>query len=170
LNAILKGGFTLRVVILSDSHGHPEQIEKIINQQSDADFFVDLGDSQECYDLIRVLYPDKKFHCVSGNCDEDICLPGDLVIPIDEKHSIFATHGHRYAVSYSRSILRKAAESNGCSIACYGHTHVREHTVEDGIHILNPGSCARPRDGQPPSYAYIDIVGDQIFTAHVSIK
>lgn len=160
----------MRIVLMSDSHRQVGPVQKIIEQQPDADFFIHLGDSEGTIDLIRSLYPDKKIYAVSGNCDSDISLPAELVIPVNDELSIFAVHGHRYAVHAARFSVRKAAEQAGCRIVCYGHTHMKENTYDDGIWMVNPGSCACPRDSGRPSYAYIDIVDGRPFIAHVDIK
>lgn len=160
----------MRIVVLSDSHRQFGPVQKIIEQQPDADFFIHLGDSEGSLDLLPSLYPDKKFYCVSGNCDSDISLPKELVIHASGLHKIFAAHGHRYHVNYTDAVIAEEAVKNGCSIVCYGHTHVRKCTFENGVYILNPGSCACPRDGLPPSYAYIDIVGNNPFINIVSLK
>ncbi len=39
-------------------------------------------------------------------------------------------------------------------LVCFGHTHIFQHTVINGIHVVNPGSVTQPRKG-PPSIAYI---------------
>lgn len=160
----------MRIVVMSDSHRQFGPIQKIIEQQPDAAVFIHLGDAQGSIDMIEALYPDKKFFCVRGNCDTDISLPAEMIIPVDENHRIFAAHGHTYSINYSSSALIAAAVKNGCDIVCYGHTHERENRHSDGLYILNPGSCSCPRDGLPPSYAYIDIVDGTPFIAHVDIK
>ncbi len=159
----------MRIVVMSDSHRQYGPLQKIMEQQPDADMYIHLGDSEGGIELLKANYPDKKFFFVAGNCDSDISLPGFLVIPADSGHRIFAAHGHRHAVRYSNAMILEAALENRCDIVCFGHTHERVNTWESGVHILNPGSCACPRDGFPPSYAYIDTVGDGVFKAHVDI-
>ena len=39
----------------------------------------------------------------------------------------------------------------------------------NGVYLMNPGSAAQPRDGMPPSYAYIDYEKGGIFISHVSL-
>lgn len=160
----------MRIVVMSDSHRCIGPVQKIIEQQPDADFFIHLGDSEGTIDMIQSLYPDKKFYCVSGNCDSDINLKSELIIPAGKHHRIFAAHGHRHNIKFSKELILEEAKINNCSIICYGHTHTRECTRENGIYILNPGSCACPRDGLAPSYAFIDIVDDTPFINIVNLK
>ena len=84
----------MRIVVMSDSHRLFSSVQKIIEAQPDADMYLHLGDAEGSMDMANIIYPDKKFICVRGNCDTDISLLSDLVIPIDEGHKIFATHGH----------------------------------------------------------------------------
>ena len=55
-----------------------------------------------------------------------------------------------------RLLAAKTARQNGCDIALYGHTHIANILYEDGIYIVNPGSCSQSRNGKE-SYAVIDI-------------
>ena len=160
----------MKIVVMSDSHRLFSSIQRIIEAQPDADMYIHLGDAEGSMDMAHIIYPDKKFFCVRGNCDTDISLSADLVIPVDEKHSIFATHGHRYGVHYSTKELVEEAKKNGCDIACYGHTHRTENTYSDGMYILNPGSCTCPRDGQQRTYAFIDIGDHGVFITIAPLK
>ncbi|MDD6825202.1 MAG: metallophosphoesterase [Oscillospiraceae bacterium] len=159
----------MRIVVMSDSHRLFGPLQKIVEAQPEADIFIHLGDSETGCSRLEEMYPDKKFYFIRGNCDFNSELPGFLVIPLENKHRIFATHGHKYGVNWTKTELIDAAISNRCDIALYGHTHERCNSYENGIHILNPGSCSCPRDGLAPSYAYIDVVGDGIFKSHISL-
>ncbi|WP_044976242.1 metallophosphoesterase [Ruminococcus sp. HUN007] len=153
----------MRIVVMSDTHRLFSSVQKIIEAQPDADMYIHLGDAEGSMDMAHIIYPDKKFYCVRGNCDDDISLSSELVIPVDEKHSIFATHGHRYGVHGSTKELVEAARRNGCDIVCYGHTHLTENTYSDGMYILNPGSAACPRGTSERTYAFIDIGNHGVF-------
>lgn len=159
----------MRIVVMSDSHRQFGPIQRIIEAQPDADMFIHLGDGQQECENIPIFYPDKKFYYLKGNCDFSFDFHDFLVIPIDNQHRIFAAHGHKYGVKSSNTALLEAAYQNGCDIALYGHTHVRYNNYENGIHILNPGSCSCPRDGMKPSYAFIDIVDGKVFKNIVSL-
>ena len=69
---------------------------------------------------------------------------------------IFYTHGHNYNVKYGTQRLSETAKANCYDIVLYGHTHIAKILYEDGIYIVNPGSCSSPRAGKA-SYAVIDI-------------
>ena len=48
------------------------------------------------------------------------------------------------------------AKKNGYDIVLYGHTHVSKILYENGVYVVNPGSCSCGRDFHE-SYAVIDI-------------
>ena len=52
------------------------------------------------------------------------------------------THGHKHSVkSYLGSLLRDARIAKVDAVL-YGHTHQADcHREEDGLWVLNPGSC-----------------------------
>ena len=81
---------------------------------------------------------------------------------------IFYTHGHTLSVKYGIGNLLKTAKDNGCDIALYGHTHTANIVYEDGVYIVNPGSCSQPRDSRA-SYAVIDIEKNGIMPIIVEV-
>jgi putative phosphoesterase len=158
----------VRIVALSDSHGSYRAAEKVILRNGDADMFVHLGDGERDVDVLRGKYPLLDIRCVSGNCD--FLGEAQPVHIIDTKHArIFCVHGHRYRVKSGLESLRSAALQNNCNVVLYGHTHQRYSNYSAGVYFLNPGSCYEPRDGNPPSYGYIDLTDAGIVTNHVDL-
>ena len=52
------------------------------------------------------------------------------------------THGHMHGVKMGLYRLLKDARDNGVQAVLYGHTHIADcHREEDGLWVLNPGSC-----------------------------
>lgn len=147
---------------MSDSHGQSAQVEKIIRANPEADMFIHLGDGESEIAQMRLKYPDIDLRAVRGNCDFGREFPDFQIIDCG-RAKIFCTHGHRYSVKCGTELLRSIARDNGCNAAFFGHTHERYIAREDGIEILNPGSCSCPRDGNKPSYAFVDVVEAGIF-------
>ena len=56
--------------------------------------------------------------------------------------------------------MANAAIEAGAEIVVYGHTHIALAGRSQTIQIFNPGSCARPRGGQPPSFAVLKVKKD----------
>ncbi len=147
---------------MSDSHGSVHQAEKIIKANSGADMFIHLGDGEADVSALKIKYPDLDIRNVRGNCDFSKDLP-DFIIVEAMGRRIFCAHGHRYQVRDGTDALIYAALQNGCEAALFGHTHERYFAREEGIDVMNPGSCAFPRDGMKPSYGFIDVTGYGIF-------
>lgn len=146
----------MRIVVISDSHKNTRVIDKILSLEPDAKHIFFLGDCVGDMEDFEFLYPDKTFYLVSGNCDYFSTVPSVNIAIVDNKKILY-THGHTYNVKYGITKLLQSAKENKYDIALYGHTHVSKILYEDGIYIVNPGSCSMPRDGGKPSYAVIDI-------------
>ena len=54
------------------------------------------------------------------------------------------------------------------AIALCGHTHIPDILYENGIYLVNPGSCSKPRSSKP-TYAVIDITDKGIMPVIVEI-
>jgi putative phosphoesterase len=151
----------VRIIICSDSHGNALSLKKIIENNKKAAVFVHLGDGQHEYELMRERYPDIDIRYVRGNNDYASAYPDQLVVDVPGAR-ILCVHGHRHAVYYGTDTLLEIARNLECNVVCFGHTHRRYESYEDGIYILNPGSCSCPRDGKPPSYGFVDVTDNGI--------
>ena len=148
----------MRIVVLSDTHGNSYALESVILRNTDADWIFHLGDGERELDnflLSHQKLAPKIIH-VAGNCDFDSLSQEVFVLPVME-HKILATHGHLYGVGSSLDRLTALAQTNGCDIVLFGHTHMKYESYENWIYYLNPGSASLPKDGLPPSCAFIDI-------------
>lgn len=152
----------MRIIVMSDSHGMSSAVEKIIKANEGADIFVHLGDGEREVNAMRSKYPGLDIRNVDGNCDWGAGISKYIIIEAMDR-KIFCAHGHRYDVKNGTESLRSAALENGCCCALFGHTHERYMASENGIDIMNPGSCACPRDGMKPSYGIIDVNGAGLF-------
>ncbi|MBR3936126.1 MAG: metallophosphoesterase [Oscillospiraceae bacterium] len=158
----------MRVVVFSDSHGNYDVLEKIMERhKGDGDVFIHLGDGEREFELLTYVYNDKKLLFVSGNCDWGTDKPDYDIIKLGGK-TIFFTHGARFGVKGDLNIAKLFARKNEADILLYGHTHIAETSYDDGLYIMNPGSCGRPREGLP-SYGIIDITeaGIAMHTAEI---
>jgi len=158
----------MRILVISDSHRRSGVIDKIISSQPEAGHIFFLGDNAADIEDFEFIYPDKNFHTVCGNCDFASMLP-TVGLEVIEGKRIFYTHGHTFSVKYGLSRLKEVAEQNNYDIILFGHTHVSQVLYEDGRYFVNPGSCARSRDGSRNSYAVIDIVNGGILPTIIEI-
>lgn len=157
----------MRIVVISDSHRKSDTVEKIIKAQPSARHIFFLGDLTADIEDLTYEYSDKIFHIVSGNCDFNSNYSYSDIAKIDDI-SVFYTHGHSFGVKGGTSHLAAAARDRGCTIALYGHTHIPYISYDDGLYIVNPGSCSCSRQG-PNSYAVIDITEKGIMPIIVKI-
>ena len=146
----------MRIVVISDSHRRSGVIDKILGAQTEARHIFFLGDNVSDMEDFEILYPDKIFHIVSGNCDGFSFYP-NVGLEILEGKRIMYTHGHTYSVKYGITKLKEAAVNNQYDIVLYGHTHISSILYENEVYYVNPGSVSSPRDGSKASYAVIDI-------------
>lgn len=146
----------MRIVVISDSHGRGSIIDRIIRREKDAQAVIFLGDVVTDIEDFTYEYTDKNFYIVSGNCDRFSYYPYSTIEKIAGVN-IFITHGHTLGVKGGTGTLATTARNAGCKIALYGHTHIPNIKYDDGLYIVNPGSCANSRDGSGNSYAVIDV-------------
>ena len=145
----------MRILVISDSHRNTRAIEKIISAQKEASHVFFLGDNEADIEDFDLLYPEKSFHTVAGNCDYCAISPTVGIENINGVKILY-THGHTFGIKGGYGNILQAAKQNGCNIVLCGHTHTAVTLYEDGVYLVNPGSCSSPRDGAP-SYAVIDI-------------
>lgn len=158
----------MRITVISDSHRNVRAIRSILDAQPQTRHVFFLGDITADIEDMNIEYPDKCFHIVSGNCDFFSNYPASGIETVGG-HKIFYTHGHTLGVKHGTDNLTNTAKLNGCKIALYGHTHVSQILYEDGIYIVNPGSCSEPRSGVP-SYAVIDIEQNGIMPIIINLN
>lgn len=148
----------MRIIVISDTHSDYKALERVFMRNTDADWFIHLGDGERELDKFVTSHPElaQKVIHVAGNCDYDSLSPDIFTLPVLD-HKILATHGHRYGVRTSLERLKMIARDNGCNIILYGHTHCRFSNYDGEFYLMNPGSASCPRDGKPPSFGNIDI-------------
>lgn len=146
----------MRILVISDSHGHKWNVLDAIEREPSAEIVYFLGDGCHDYEDAIEIYGNKKaFICVRGNCDMYCDYPANDIRSI-EGAKIYATHGYVERVKYGTYDLEYAAREAGCNIALFGHTHEALSRYSNGIHLFNPGSI---KHGQ---YGVIDITDSGI--------
>lgn len=155
----------MRIAILSDTHGSLEAFNRAMEVAGSCDLIIHAGDIlyhgprnplPEGYNpkgladaINNVKVP---FIVAAGNCDAPIDQVV-LSVPIQspyafillDKVQILITHGH----IASEEELITLAEKWNIKLLITGHTHVKRLEKKNGLVLLNPGSCALPKDGIP---------------------
>ncbi len=156
----------MRILVVSDTHGDMRTLMKAVNAQPSAEIIVHCGDGDEQVQYLKDTIKDKMIIGVRGNCDWCSSLPSKEIISVCGKR-IFITHGHLYNAKVGLYNIMCAAREEKADILLFGHTHNAMTYYEDGLYVMNPGSCS----GYMASYGYIDITDKgEIVTNTVAIK
>ena len=142
----------MRILVLSDTHGDFGSMMQSIDAQPTAAIIIHCGDGRREVEELTEKFPDKQIIAVRGNCDWGSKLPYLQSIVV-KGVKIFVTHGHLFQVKFTPYNLLRIAHENRANVVCFGHTHCALSEYEEGIHLLNPGSCY----GYNASYGFIDI-------------
>ncbi len=168
------------LLILSDSHGHPDRISEAIRRTRPAGILF-AGDGLRDLSLVAVDCP---LWAVRGNCDwmsAPLILGGGLCEPPEEELllweglRILLCHGHRYGVKSGLSTVIAHAAARGADILVFGHTHhPAEHRVPAGaVHggvslpkpllVFNPGSLGEACE---PTFGTLTVRGSVPLFGH----
>ena len=146
----------MKILIVSDTHGHEANLKKVIERVGPVDTFIHLGDIEGHEDYIEAL-AGCPAHMVSGNNDFFSDFPREEEFQLGRYH-VMITHGHYYGVSMGTDRLKEEALSRNIDIVMYGHTHRPEIDIDSKVTVLNPGSLSYPRQwGRKPSYMIMEI-------------
>lgn len=152
----------MKILIASDIHGSAYWCARLMElaEREQPDRLVLLGDllyHGPRNDLPRDYAPKQvipmldrwkdRILAVRGNCEAEVdqmvlsfpCMAEYALLEADGLR-LFLTHGHHH----NPRNLPPLAEG---AVFLYGHTHVKEDTLVDGIRCVNPGSVSIPKDG-----------------------
>jgi hypothetical protein len=155
----------MKIGIMSDTHGSLTAFQKVLDAFGPCDFILHAGDvlyhgprnplpdgynPRELAEAINRL--EVPFIAAAGNCD----APIDQVlicVPIQSPYALFCTNKFRVLVNHghekSEEELLGLSAKWGINILVTGHTHVKRLEKKNGIIMVNPGSCALPKDSIP---------------------
>ena len=141
----------MKIVIVSDSHGR-DILNDIMFWENDADLFIHCGDMEDDPEEFPF------WVSVRGNCDyfDTKRMPDSQVLEV-AGHRIYIEHGHKLPKHAMERFLALHAKENHCDIALYGHTHEARNVTKHGIRIINPGSAWKTCNGDPASYAVLNL-------------
>ena len=132
----------MKILVLSDSHAGLSFMRACIRGVK-PDAMIHLGDYFEDGKDMAEEFPHIPMHQVPGNCDRYRMVqfhPEQLCYPVGGV-KLFMTHGHNQKVKMTLALLKKEAKEMGAQAALFGHTHSAYCCQEDGLWLLNPGSC-----------------------------
>lgn len=132
----------MKILVLSDSHSALHLMRSAIRALR-PDAIVHLGDYFDDGEVIRNENLQIPFHQVPGNCDRyRLYQPQPEVLCYSVCGvRLYMTHGHLHGIKAGCYRLVADAKAEKAQAALYGHTHCADCRNEEGIWILNPGSC-----------------------------
>ena len=153
----------MRILVMSDSHGHPDRLRQVFEAEPTANWYLFLGDGLRDFETVTGDYPDRHTMYVPGNCDLFSQMPLMREETFGTKRFFF-THGHFYDVKNGLYRLACAARERRADVVLFGHTHRPFHCVDDGLVMVNPGSV-----GQDGAYAVLELgrVGTAVTLCHL---
>lgn len=157
----------MKILVISDTHGHHRNLLKVLDKIGDIDLLVHLGDSEGAEDYISALV-ECPVQIVAGNNDFFSQLDREKEFMI-KKYRIFATHGHYYYVSMNTERIKAEAKARQVDIVMFGHTHKPLIDIQDDLITINPGSLSYPRqEGRKGSYIIMEI--DRLGEVHFTLQ
>ena len=157
----------MRILIVSDTHRHEENLEIVLQREKNLDMLIHLGDSEGSEDYIRTI-AECPCYIVKGNNDYFSDLNRDIKMTIG-KYRVLLTHGNHYYVSLGTETIISEGRAQDMDIVMFGHTHRPLVDIREDITVLNPGSLSYPRqEGRIPTYIMMTI--DDKEEAHYEIR
>lgn len=157
----------MKVLIVSDTHRHNENLFEVIKRVGPIDLLIHLGDAEGSEDIIEA-QAGCRVEMIAGNNDFFSNLDREKEIKIG-KYNVLLTHGHFYYVSVGTENIKKEAVGRQFDIVMFGHTHRPLLEIGEDVTVLNPGSLSFPRqEGRIPTYAIMEI--DDKGEAHYTIN
>lgn len=131
----------MKLLVLSDIHGHTRAMMRAVDAHNDADAVFFLGDGLRDVEEINEVYPRMRVYRVRGNCDY-ACFDPLEGLTAFAGVAVYYTHGHLFGVKSGLEALANAAASQGADVALFGHTHQPYRQAWGGVTLFNPGSIA----------------------------
>ena len=175
------------ILVISDSHNNPFTFQKILEEKgTKSDLLVFCGDgindllqiihrASASKEIAKILPPVIAFAQGNGDAsiypiknpsyDDDKTKPAFSQLKVPQVqgfkvagHRAIVTHGHLFSIYSGTEKLLHLAKTDNSELIFYGHTHVATSRLNPGkILTLNPGSISRPRGGQVPCFASLQV-------------
>ncbi len=144
---------TIRVGVISDTHGHLNA--GLVSIFKSVDRIIHTGDI-EAPGILEALAQMAPLDAVRGNMDF-----GNWASPLPREELITIGAVTVYAL-HDLTRLDLDPEAAGIQVVLSGHTHRPEAFWRGACLYLNPGSASLPRNGQAPSVAILEICGSDV--------
>lgn len=125
----------MKIVVMSDSHGNIDAVEKVMALNPNADGFYHLGDGWRDF-AFATLEPGILRIGVRGNCDMASTLPQKDVRTL-EGVRIAALHGEDLNGTADAVLLAARYQAK---VVLHGHTHAPNIEFVNGVYVICPGT------------------------------
>lgn len=161
----------MKLLVASDIHGSAFYCRKMLEayEREGAQRMLLLGDilyhgprndlpkEYAPKEVIRMLNAHRdEIYAVRGNCEAEVDqmvlefpVMADYMLLFLGDRAVYATHGHIYHE-------QNLPPMKPGDILLHGHTHVLCARSAGAYFVLNPGSVALPKEGNPPTYAVLE--------------
>ncbi|HHX24888.1 MAG: phosphodiesterase [Tepidanaerobacteraceae bacterium] len=162
----------MNIAILSDTHGSLEAFKKSLQVTGSCDFIIHAGDilyhgprnplpegysPKELADVINKL--EIPFIAAAGNCDAPIDQVM-LSVPIQSPYALLSLGNYQILINHGHSAseeeLISLSKKWNIDLLITGHTHIKKLEKKKELVLLNPGSCALPKDDIPSIAVFRD--------------
>ncbi len=171
----------MRLLVISDSHGHYERISELLSMHRGIDALIFLGDGLSDLERAGAYECGAAVLAVKGNCDWSSFFgtsraEEELLINFDG-YRFLMMHGHTRGVKHGLTNVIYAAQEREADVLLFGHTHepLEKYIPEGGeyslgkpMRIFNPGSLGASCDGCG-HFGLIEIRGKDILMSHGKI-
>lgn len=133
----------MRILVMSDSHSTMRYMRLAIDKVK-PDAVIHLGDHYDNAETLAEEYSHIRFHMLPGNCDRYRCPPDTPQFFCYDIGGVrfYMTHGHLHGVKSGLHRLIADARQMRAQAALYGHTHIPDCHQENGLWLINPGTCS----------------------------
>jgi putative phosphoesterase len=132
---------SLKIIVVSDTHGSTDLLDRVIEECSPFDVIVHCGDGVK--DICNADVPhDTIILKVTGNTDMySNCGAENILTEEISDRRVMITHGHQFNVKGGFSELTSIAGKFKADVVLFGHTH--EQLLRHGNPLLfNPGNLS----------------------------
>lgn len=157
----------MRVLIVSDSHRHNENLLAVLEKTGPYDMLVHCGDVEGSEYTIS-----EAAGCpavmVQGNNDFFSRIPREQDVMIG-RYKVWVTHGHHYNIAMNTETIKQEAIGREVDIVMCGHSHRPVIDIGKEVTLINPGSISYPRqENRKPSYVIMEL--DREGEAHYTLN
>lgn len=152
----------MKIAILSDTHGSLNAFNRALQVAGPCDCILHAGDilyhgprnplpagynPKQLADAINAV--NVPFIVAGGNCDA-LIDQAMLSVPIQAPYALLFLENYRILINHGHETTEEElialSEKWKINLVVTGHTHVKKLEKKEELVLLNPGSCALPKD------------------------